>query len=273
MEIRDWKEYADTVSIIVPVYNAGRFLAETIEMVQKQTYADWELLLVDDCSADDSMEIAKRYAAQDDRIHPIIQERNVGAACTRNAGIGQAKGRFLCFLDADDIWLSLHTDQQTGGVKIAADFLRRGEVGMLVQIILTKIIVKSLYANLISNGNAHKITHFLQAAAVAPVCFKEQAPDTLCIYNITNEFQCLLWNFKTAPGVDDFENAEFSRYMGQDFGVKRCHFFFIPGVVQRIVTEAAFAPEAGKTLQQDNFTLVFICNSIIPFHWLSVLSR
>ena len=67
MEIRDWKEYADTVSIIVPVYNAGRFLAETIEMVQKQTYADWELLLIDDCSADDSMEIAKRYAAQDDR--------------------------------------------------------------------------------------------------------------------------------------------------------------------------------------------------------------
>ena len=105
MEIRDWKEYADTVSIIVPMYNAGRFLAETIEMVQKQTYADWELLLVDDCSADDSMEIAKRYAEQDDRIHPIIQERNVGAACTRNAGIGQAKGRFLCFLDADDIWL------------------------------------------------------------------------------------------------------------------------------------------------------------------------
>lgn len=105
MEIRDWKEYADTVSIIVPVYNAGRFLAETIEMVQKQTCADWELLLVDDCSADDSMEIAKRYAEQDDRIHPIIQERNVGAACTRNAGIGQAKGRFLCFLDADDIWL------------------------------------------------------------------------------------------------------------------------------------------------------------------------
>lgn len=92
------------VSIVVPVYNAAHFLAETIGYVQKQTYTDWELLLVDDCSKDDSMQIAYKFAGADARVKPIRQETNGGAAKARNRGIQEAKGRFLCFLDADDIW-------------------------------------------------------------------------------------------------------------------------------------------------------------------------
>ena len=97
---------ADMVSIVVPVYNAERFLAETIELVQKQTYQNWELILVDDCSSDQSAAIVRQYAKDDARIRLIEQDANSGAAKSRNLGIMQANGRYLCFLDADDIWVS-----------------------------------------------------------------------------------------------------------------------------------------------------------------------
>lgn len=92
------------VSIIVPVYNAEKFLKETIQTVLDQTYPNWELLLVDDCSNDDSVNIIKEYATKDDRIQLLKNEKNSGAALTRNHGIKEAKGTYLCFLDADDLW-------------------------------------------------------------------------------------------------------------------------------------------------------------------------
>lgn len=106
LDARGAKIIEEMVSIVVPVYNAGAFLAQTIELVQQQTYTHWELLLVDDASSDNSMDIAKAYAAKDERIKPILQKKNVGAAATRNTGIKNAMGRYLCFLDADDIWLA-----------------------------------------------------------------------------------------------------------------------------------------------------------------------
>lgn len=93
------------ISIVVPVYNAEMFLEDTISFVQAQTYTNWELLLVDDCSKDDSFQIANKAAKEDTRIRPIQVETNGGAAKARNRGIEEAKGRYLCFLDADDIWL------------------------------------------------------------------------------------------------------------------------------------------------------------------------
>ena len=92
------------VSIIVPVYNAGRFLEETIGSVIRQEFQDWELLLVDDCSSDESVSIIETYAAQDKRIRLIRQTKNQGAAAARNRGVTKAQGRYIAFLDADDLW-------------------------------------------------------------------------------------------------------------------------------------------------------------------------
>lgn len=92
------------ISIVVPVYNAEAFLKETIHYVQQQTWTDWELLLIDDCSSDKSFAYALEEAQKDDRIRPIMQEKNAGAAQARNRGIREAKGEIICFLDADDIW-------------------------------------------------------------------------------------------------------------------------------------------------------------------------
>ena len=108
---------ADMVSIVVPVYNAERFLPETIGLVQKQTYRDWELILVDDCSSDNGAAIVRQYAKDDTRIRLIQQEVNAGAARSRNLGISQANGRYLCFLDADDIWTSQNLEKERAYMK------------------------------------------------------------------------------------------------------------------------------------------------------------
>jgi len=96
------------VSIIVPVYNAGKYIEETIAMVIAQDYTEWELLLVDDCSKDDSAEkILKSMEASEagNKIRLIRKPENEGAARARNTGIAEAKGRYIAFLDADDVWL------------------------------------------------------------------------------------------------------------------------------------------------------------------------
>ena len=100
------------VSVIVPVYNAERFLAQTISYIQAQTYTNWELLLVDDCSVDASRELIRRESEKDGRIRLIAQRENGGAAKARNCGIAAAAGQYICFLDADDIWLPQKLETQ-----------------------------------------------------------------------------------------------------------------------------------------------------------------
>lgn len=92
------------VSIVTPVYNAERFIAETIKSVQSQTYTDWELLLVNDCSSDSSVAIISKIAAEDPRIRLINLAENSGAAVARNAGLAAANGQYIAFVDSDDCW-------------------------------------------------------------------------------------------------------------------------------------------------------------------------
>jgi teichuronic acid biosynthesis glycosyltransferase TuaG len=94
----------ELISIIVPVYNAQDFIAKTIEFVQAQTYEKWELILVDDGSTDKSIEIINNKSQTDSRVRLIRQEINGGAAKARNRGIDESRGRYICFLDSDDIW-------------------------------------------------------------------------------------------------------------------------------------------------------------------------
>lgn len=93
----------ELVSIIMPTYNCGRFIRESIESVIAQTYTAWELLIVDDCSTDNTAEVVAAY--KDSRIHYLRNEQNRGAALTRNRALREAKGRYIAFLDSDDLWL------------------------------------------------------------------------------------------------------------------------------------------------------------------------
>jgi glycosyltransferase involved in cell wall biosynthesis len=103
------------VSVITPFLNAERFIDEAIQSVLAQTYADWELLLIDDGSTDASTAIARRYAEVDpERIRYLAHPsgENLGASATRNLGIAYARGEYLALLDSDDVWLPHKLEEQ-----------------------------------------------------------------------------------------------------------------------------------------------------------------
>lgn len=92
------------VSIITPVYNRQEFLDECVQSILKQTFTDWELILVDDCSTDASVQMINNYVSLDNRIKAHFFNKNVGAGVARNKGIELSTGRFIAFLDSDDYW-------------------------------------------------------------------------------------------------------------------------------------------------------------------------
>lgn len=92
------------VSIIIPTFNSEKFVAETIQSVQNQTYPNWEIILVDDCSSDRTVSLILEMAECDNRIHFFQLNKNSGTGVARNLGISNANGRYISFLDADDLW-------------------------------------------------------------------------------------------------------------------------------------------------------------------------
>jgi len=104
------------VSIITPMYNASRFVAQTIESVLAQTYPRWEMIVVNDGSKDNCAEIVEEYAKKDERIK-LIHQANAGSAAARNNGIRQANGRYIALLDADDLWDSVFLESQLNFMK------------------------------------------------------------------------------------------------------------------------------------------------------------
>lgn len=101
-----------SVSIITPVYNAERFVADTIRSAQAQTFSDWEMILINDCSTDNSVQVIQPLLESDARLRLIEMPKNGGAAVARNAGMAIAAGRYVAFLDADDQWLPQKLEQQ-----------------------------------------------------------------------------------------------------------------------------------------------------------------
>ncbi len=94
-----------TVSVVMPVYDGEAFIAESIRSVMQQSFKNWELIVVDDASADKSVDLVKTLCTEDERIRLIQLEQNSGAAVARNTAIESARGRYIAFLDGDDLWL------------------------------------------------------------------------------------------------------------------------------------------------------------------------
>ena len=106
------------VSIIMPVYNSEKYLPDAIQSVLNQTYTNWELIVIDDCSTDSSFNYVKQIAATHTQIIPLQLPTNSGAAVARNLGIDYANGKYIAFLDADDLWLPEK-------LKIQVDFMEK----------------------------------------------------------------------------------------------------------------------------------------------------
>ncbi|MCM3400447.1 glycosyltransferase family 2 protein [Oceanobacillus profundus] len=100
------------ISVITPAYNAERFIGDTIDSVLDQTYANWEMVIVDDRSTDNTTTIVEEYRKRDNRIKLIVLEENSGSAVARNTAMENAKGRYIAFLDSDDRWLPEKLEKQ-----------------------------------------------------------------------------------------------------------------------------------------------------------------
>ncbi len=110
-----------SVSIITPTFNSERFIAETILSVQAQTYKDWEMIIVDDCSTDRTAEIVASFQEKDSRIKYLYNSTNKGSAFSRNIAIQKAKGKWIAFLDSDDLWHPEKLEKQI-------DFMTRNDI-------------------------------------------------------------------------------------------------------------------------------------------------
>lgn len=122
------------VSVVIPAYNAERYLEDTVRSVLRQTYQDFEIILVDDCSTDGTLALAERLAKEDSRITVVQNPRNQGVAETRNRGIRQASGAYIALLDSDDVWtleklekqVEMLTRRNADGVYCSYDFMDEG---------------------------------------------------------------------------------------------------------------------------------------------------
>lgn len=106
----------DLVSIITPSYNTARYIERTIESVKAQTYQNWEMIIVDDCSTDDTDSVVLPYL-KDERIKYIKNEVNSGAAVSRNRALREAGGKWIAFLDSDDLWAPEKLEKQISFMK------------------------------------------------------------------------------------------------------------------------------------------------------------
>lgn len=111
------------ISIIMPTYNSEAFVRETIESVIAQTYPNWELLVVDDCSSDGTCDLVGSYSRSDKRVRLFRQKTNQGPAAARNRALHESKGRFVAYFDSDDLWSPEKLEHQLA-------YMRKGGIGM-----------------------------------------------------------------------------------------------------------------------------------------------
>lgn len=113
----------ELVSIIMPSYNSEKHISESINSVLHQTYTNWELLITDDCSVDSTLQIVEEFQNKDSRIKLYTLKINSGAAAARNNSIAKSKGRFIAFLDSDDLWLN-------NKLELQIEFMTKGDFAL-----------------------------------------------------------------------------------------------------------------------------------------------
>jgi teichuronic acid biosynthesis glycosyltransferase TuaG len=175
------------VSIITPSWNVERFIEETVRSVQVQTLADWELLISDDCSTDRTPQLIEAIAERDPRVKLIRQPKNGGPALARQASIDSAQGRFLAFLDSDDLWLPKKLERQVAfsREKRAAlsytAFRRIDEAGLSTGRLIAA--PPSLtYGQLLKNTSIATLTALVDREIAGPVGMKNEGYDDFCLW-------------------------------------------------------------------------------------------
>ena len=154
------------VSIITPSYNSAKFIAETIQSVQNQTYQNWEMIIVDDGSSDETENVVLSIIQKDNRIQFHKLSQNSGPAVARNTGIEKASGDYMTFIDADDIWFptfienNIKTIQETGIPFVFSSYKRANEQ---LEFVYSDFIVpnKVSYSDILKSNSISCLTAFV----------------------------------------------------------------------------------------------------------------
>lgn len=174
------------VSIIVPTYNACEYIQQTISSVFSQTYSNWELLIIDDCSSDNTISIVEVFAERDPRIRYFSTNQNTGSPSQpRNIGIEQAKGDYIAFLDSDDIWLPNKLEEQLAFIQeygydfVYSNYEKMSWDGKREQRIV-KVKESSSYKDILKANEIPCLTVLLKRELLDDVRFKS-VPDEDCV--------------------------------------------------------------------------------------------
>ena len=174
------------VSIIVPTYNACEYIQQTISSVLFQTYHNWELLIIDDCSSDNTISIVKEFAESDPRIRYFSTNQNTGSPSQpRNIGIEQAKGDYIAFLDSDDIWLPNKLEEQLAFMQeygydfVYSNYEKMSWDGKREQRIV-KVKGSASYKDILKTNEIPCLTVLLRRELLNDVRFKS-VPDEDCV--------------------------------------------------------------------------------------------
>jgi teichuronic acid biosynthesis glycosyltransferase TuaG len=175
------------VSIITPSWNVERFIEETIRSVQAQTFADWELLIVDDCSTDKTPELIEAISARDPRVKLIRQQKNGGPALARQASIDHAQGRYLAFLDSDDLWLPHKLERQLAFARekraaLSYTAFRRIDEANTTTGRLIDVPASLTYGQLLKNTAIATLTALVDREITGPVAMKNEGYDDFCLW-------------------------------------------------------------------------------------------
>ncbi|WP_420349349.1 glycosyltransferase family 2 protein [Pelagibius sp.] len=175
------------VSVITAAFNAEDFIGETIASVQHQTLEDWEMLVADDASSDSTAAIVRDCAASDARIKPIALAQNGGVAAARNAALDRARGRFIAFLDSDDLWLPKKLERQIAfmrqrdcAVSYTA-FRRVNEDGQQLGRLMT-VPERLTYTQLLKNTAIATLTGMVDTDRTGPIRMTEARRDDLILW-------------------------------------------------------------------------------------------
>lgn len=176
------------VSIITPCYNAGTMISHTIESVLAQTYTYWEMLIIDDCSSDNSADIIKSYAKKDSRIKYFKTDKaSGGPSVPRNIGIEHAKGNYIAFLDADDLWLPDKLEKQIkfmskNNCKLSYSYYEKMAWNEERNNRLVTTKSNTTYESLLKSNSIPCLTSMISKEAIGDTRFKQIPQEDFCFW-------------------------------------------------------------------------------------------
>lgn len=166
------------VSVIMPACNSEKYITESIVSVLEQSYKNLELIIINDCSSDNTLEIIKTFAQKDDRVILINNDINVGCAESRNKGLLQVQGQYIAFIDSDDIWekekiekqLSYIQEEESDMVFTAYEMIDVNGKHIKNRSTKRKIVLKDL----LEENSIVFSTTFFAKKSIADICFKQE---------------------------------------------------------------------------------------------------